>query len=76
MKVNKMNIIHMLICFIYLNTSLNQKYYCIVCQQYEKTIDDCEKKYMCAMAIYIINVLAYSYGNILDCEINAPGYEK
>ena len=30
------------------------------------------KKYMCALVIYLINVLSSSYGIIMDCATNAP----
>ena len=34
----------------------------------------CAKKYSCYLAIYLITVLSYSYGIIMDSKINAPGY--
>ena len=38
--------------------------------------DGCAKKYRCALAIYLMTVSSYSYGIILDREINAPVYIK
>ena len=38
--------------------------------------DGCEKQYMCALYIYLMTVLSYLYGIVMDCEINAPGNEK
>ena len=32
------------------------------------------KKYMCALSIYLMTVLSYSYGIIMDCAINALGH--
>ena len=34
------------------------------------------KQYMCALDIYLMTVLSYSYGIIMDREINAPGHIK
>ena len=31
---------------------------------------------MCALAVYLITVLSYSYGIIMDSEINAQGHGK
>ena len=31
----------------------------------------CAKQYRCALDIYLLNVLSYLYGIIIDCEINA-----
>ena len=36
----------------------------------------CAKQYRCALAIYVMNVLSYSYGIIIYHAINAPGHEK
>ena len=36
--------------------------------------DVCTKQYMCALAIYLMTVLSYSYGIIMDHAINAPGH--
>ena len=36
--------------------------------------DGCEKQYMCALYIYLMTVLSYLYGIVMDCEINAPGH--
>ena len=38
--------------------------------------DGCAKKYICALAIYLMTVLSYSYGIITDRAINSPGYGK
>ena len=32
----------------------------------------CEKKYRCALAIYLMTMLSSSYGIIIDRAINAP----
>ena len=34
---------------------------------------DCALQYMCALAIYLMNILLYLYGIILDLAINASG---
>ena len=36
--------------------------------------DGCAKQYMCALAICLMTVLSYSYGIIMDSEINSPGH--
>ena len=36
--------------------------------------DGCAKQYRCALDIYLMNVLSYSYGIIMDRAINAPGH--
>ena len=33
----------------------------------------CANQYMCALDIYQMDVLSYSYGNIIDIVINTPG---
>ena len=33
----------------------------------------CSKQYRCNLAIYLITVLSYSYGIIMNFSINAPG---
>ena len=38
--------------------------------------DGCAKQYRCALDIYLMTVLSYSYGIIMDCSINAPGHVK
>ena len=38
--------------------------------------DGCAKQYRCALDIYLMNMLSYSYGIVMDCAINAPGHEK
>ena len=38
--------------------------------------DGCDKQYRCALDIYLITVLSYSYGIIIDSSINAPGRGK
>ena len=38
--------------------------------------DGCANKYRCALAIYLMTILSYSYGIILDRAINAPVHEK
>ena len=34
------------------------------------------KQYRCALTIYIMTALSYSYGIIMDRSINAPGHVK
>ena len=34
----------------------------------------CVNKYRCALEIYLMNVLSYSSGIIIDHAINAPGH--
>ena len=41
-----------------------------------KDTDGCVNQYRCALAIYSMNFLSYSYGIIIDITINAPGCEK
>ena len=36
--------------------------------------NSCAKQYMCALDIYLMTVLIYSYVIILDHEINVPGH--
>ena len=36
----------------------------------------CDKKYRCALDIYLMTVLSSSYGNIMDRTINVPGHGK
>ena len=38
--------------------------------------DDCAKQYMRAVTIYLMTVLSYSYGIVLDCTLNAPVHEN
>ena len=38
--------------------------------------DGCAKKYRCDLAVYLMPVLSYSYGIIMDCAINAPGHRN
>ena len=39
-------------------------------------IGGCAKQYRCALAIYLMTVLSYSYTIIMDRSINAPGHGK
>ena len=34
----------------------------------------CAKQYICALTIYLITVLSYSYGIIIYRKINSPGH--
>ena len=36
--------------------------------------DGCDKQYMCALVIYLMVVLSYSYSIIMDNSINEPGH--
>ena len=36
--------------------------------------DGCANQYMCALDIYLMTVLSYSYGVIMDLANNAPGH--
>ena len=36
--------------------------------------DGCDKQYMCALVIYLMVVLSYSYSIIMDNAINEPGH--
>ena len=38
--------------------------------------DGCAKKYRCSLGIYLMTVLSFSYGVIMDCANNAPGHGK
>ena len=38
--------------------------------------DGCEKQYIFALSIYLLTVLSYSYGVIMDHSINAHGNEN
>ena len=38
--------------------------------------DCCAKHYMCALDIYLMNVLSYSCGITMDLAINSPGHGK
>ena len=36
----------------------------------------CRKHYSCALDIYLMSVMPYLYGNIIDCEKNTTGHGK
>ena len=38
--------------------------------------DGCANKYRCALAIYLMAVLSYSYGIIMNSEVKAPDNVK
>ena len=40
----------------------------------QEDADSCANEYWSALAIYLMTVLSYSYGIIMDCAINAPGH--
>ena len=35
-----------------------------------------DNQYICALDIYLMTVLSYSYGITMDCSINASGHGK
>ena len=75
MTMNKMHIIHTLICYIYLKKYIFDSVI-LVCGMsilWEDT-DGCAKQYMCDLDIYLMSVLSYSFGIIMDCSVNAPGH--
>ena len=42
----------------------------------QEDTDVCAKKYRCALTIYLMTVLSYSYVIIMDRAMDAPGQEK
>ena len=38
--------------------------------------DGCAKQYRCALDIYLITLLLYLHGIIIDCTTNAPGHRN
>ena len=69
MTMNKMHVIHMLICFIYLKNSESEILVSGMSTVWEDT-DGCAKQYMCALATYLMTVLSSSYVIILYLSIN------
>ena len=37
--------------------------------------DGCANQYRCTLAIYLMTMLSYSYGIIMNRAINSPGHE-
>ena len=75
MTINNMYVIHMLIFFIYLKKTESVILVSGMSTVWEDT-DGCDNQYMCALDIYLMTVLSYSYGIIMDRAINAPGNVK
>ena len=73
MTMNKIHVIHMLICFIYLKIFESGILVSAMSTVWEDT-DGCSNKYRFALAIYLMSVLSSLYGVIMDREINAPGH--
>ena len=73
MSMNKMHLIHMLIYFIYLIIYDSGMSVCGMWTVWED-IDGCAKQYSCDLDINLMTVLSYSYGIIMDRDINAPGH--
>ena len=69
--MNKMHVIHMLICFI-----LDSVILVFGMSTVWEDTDGCAKHYRCVLAIYLMTVLSSSCGIIMDRAINAPGHDK
>ena len=66
MTINKIHLVHMITWFIYSIISLNWALYFLECQSFEEDTDGCTKQYMCAIEVYLLTVLSYLYGIIMD----------
>ena len=71
MTMNKMHMTHMLICFIYLKIFQSVTLVSGMSTVWEDT-NGCAKQYRCDLDIYLMTVLSYSYGIIIDITINSP----
>ena len=75
MKIDKMCVIHMLICFFFKKLLESGILEYGMSTVWEGT-DGCSKQYRCDLAIYLMNVLSSSCGIILDRAMNAPVHGK
>ena len=75
MTMNKMRVIHILICFIYLKTFESGILVSSMSTVWEDT-DGCAKQYRWALDIYLMTVLSSSYGIIIYRAINSPVHLK
>ena len=72
MTMNKLHVIHTVICFIYLKILVSGILVSGMSTVWEY-IYGCAKKYRCDFYIYLMTVLSYSYFIIMDFAINTPG---
>ena len=75
MTMNKMHVIQTLICFVYLKKKESGLLVSGMSIVWEDT-NGCAKQYRCALDIYLMTVVIYPYGIIMDISINSPGYGK
>ena len=73
--MNKMHLIHMLICFIYQKCFESGILVSSMSKLCEDT-DGCANQYRCDLAIYLMTVLSSSYGIITYPAINEPGHRN
>ena len=71
--MNKMLVIHMIICFIYSKIFESGILVSGIPKVWEDT-DGCANQYRCDLGTYLMNVLSYLYGIVIYREINAPGH--
>ena len=71
--MNKIHGIHMLVCFIYLKIFEAGILVSGMWTVWEYN-NGCVNQYMCALDIYLMTVLSYSYGFIMYRAINEPGH--
>ena len=76
MTMNKIHVIHMLVCFIYLKKKIESSILMSGMSIVWEDTGGWFKKYRFDLAIYLITVLSYSYGIIMNFSINAPGHGK
>ena len=73
--MNKMHVIHLIMYFI-----SSKVFELVILVSVMSTVledtDGCSKQYRCSLAIYLMTVLSYLYGIIIDREINTPGHGK
>ena len=75
LKTNNMHVIYMLIRFIY-SKIFESGLLVSAMSRVREDIDGCAKQYMRDLNLYLMTVLSYSYGIIMDLVINAPGHWK
>ena len=71
--MNKMHVIHMLICFIYSKIFESGILVSAMSTVLEDT-NGCAKQYRHVLDIYLITALSSSYGIIMDLATNTPGH--
>ena len=73
--MNKMHVIHLIMYFISSKVFELVILVSVMSTVWEDT-DGCSKQYRCSLAIYLMTVLSYLYGIIMDRAMNSPRHGK